>query len=240
MKFRNLLIIGLGFFAAGVFYLKKESVLAASIVPQRTLASNPVPTTTNKNSVTQKKTPLNEIKELQACYQSNACDFPQTDPRSYDIALGHKIADRLKQLRGSLSPSELGELARHTMKIEDGFVQSAALDIFKDLPTSADNLQALKEGLQNNTDPLIAEKALPELQRYIGTGQEAGAQQVVQTMLQGAHFASEKAGENILSFINEKSFSSYQQLQQQMPAQSRVARDLETALSEYRKQRSGG
>ena len=207
---------------------------------QRTPASNPPSETTIKNNAAEKKTALNEIKEIESCYQSNKCDFPQTDPRSYDIAVGHKIADRLKQLRGNLPQTELAELARHTMKIEDGFVQSVALDIFKDLPISPENLQALSEGLQNNTDPLISEKALTELQRYIGTPQETKAQQVVQTMLQGAHFASEKVGENVLSFINEQSFSAYQQLQQQMPAQSRVARDLETALTEYRKQRSGG
>lgn len=241
----SLFILGLTILGVGVWLQQvrvstgSETLLALPRIP----ASSPP--TEKKSDPTQKKSALSEIKDLEVCYQSNSCDFPQTDPRSYGIALGHKIADRTKDLykqlkNNPLSQKELAELARLTMKIDDGFVQSAALDIFKDLPVSEENLLALSEGLQNNTDPLIAEKAIVELQRYMGTPNESKAQQTVQTMLQGAHFSSQKVGENILVFINEQSFNSYQQIQQQLPSQSRVARDLQTALSEYRRQRSGG
>ena len=197
------------------------------------------------NAEAEKKKMREDISATHNCYQSQSCDFPQTDPRSYEFAVGRALTEKIKLFHNQFKndPStqrELVALAKQAIKIEDGFVQSAALDIFKDLPISEENLAAIEAGLQNNTDPVIAEKALNEMQRYIGTPQEAHMQSVVQSMAGGAHFASQKVGENILPFINDKSFPAYQQLQKQLPAQSRVARDLATALREYRRQRSGG
>lgn len=186
-----------------------------------------------------------ELKNVENCYRTDTCNYPQTDPRSYSIAVGHDLAQKTAELHrnyaGDSSAQEgLMELAQLTIRIDDGFVQDAALDLLHDLPISAENLAALGEGLQYNTDPLISSKAILELGRYIGTPQELQMQTIVQDMLHGAHFAAQAAGENILPFINDKSFAAYQQLKNRLPPESRVARNLATALAEYRRQQSGG
>lgn len=188
---------------------------------------------------------VSEVNQIESCYQTGTCSYPQTDPKSYHFAVSHALANKIalfsKQFgQDPAAQNELRQVARKAVKIDDGFVQSAALSIFKDLPIDQENLQAIGEGMQTNSDPLVAEQALGELQRYMGTPQEAKMQEIVQGMVSGAHFASQKVGENILSFINDQNFPSYKQLQQQLPAQSRIARDLATALKEYRRQRSGG
>ena len=191
------------------------------------------------------KIPVHEWQEIEACYRSNKCDYPQTDSRSYGIAVGRALAEKTASLHRKFradfaAHEELGRLARRAFLIADGFVQSAALEVFADLPATEENLKALSEGLENNPDPLISEKAMTELRRYLGTPLEAQMQGTVQSMLNGAHFASQKVGENILGFINAQSYDSYKEIQRRLPPQSRVARDLNTALQEYRRQQTGG
>lgn len=211
---------------------------------QRTPASTPP--TRDGSALERKQAALKEIERVESCYHSNACDYPQTDSRSYSFAAGKALAEKLARFHAQYrkDPSarqDLELLARRAFKVEDGYVQSVALDIFKDLPISKENLDAFGEALKDNTDPLVAEKALNELQRYMNTPEEPQMQAVVQEMLGGgAHFASQKVGEHILNFINDRSFAAYQRLQRQLPPQSRVARDLNTALREYRRQRAGG
>ena len=241
-------ILGLCLILGGViwsYHSPQQDQQTSMITSQRNLANVPSANAQKPVAASSPKAQLNEIKQIEACYQSNTCDYPQTDPKSYSIAVGHDLADKIKIFRQQYksdptAQKDLNELARHAVHIDDGFVQSEALDIFKELPISAENLQAMNEGLQYNTDPLIAEKALTELQRYMGTDQENNMQQLVQSMLQGAHFSSQKVAESILRFINEQSFQTYQQIQKQLPPQSRTARDLGTALREYQQQRSGG
>lgn len=228
-----------------VLFSSKEKDKATPLKAVEIRAPASSPPQPNK-VIEQKREALTAIQSIENCYQSNTCDYPQTDSRSYEFAVGRDLAAKLKQFHAQYrqDPSaqeELKKLALRAFKVEDGFVQSVALDMFKDLPIDQERLQVLGEGLQTNPDPMIAEKALGELQRYINTSEEGQMQSIVQGILgQGAHFASQKVGENILNFINDRSFPSYQQLQQQLPAQSRVSRDLAGALREYRRQRTGG
>jgi len=233
-------IVTLGFV---ILFSSKDAQKKNTIaIAERTPASTP-PAQTQPQL---QKTALAEISKVVDCYQSSECNYPQTDSRSYEFAVSRDLAEKLKtfheQFRQDPAAQEnLTKLARQAFKIEDGFVQSVALDIFKDLPIDKQNLDALGEGLKTTPDPLIAEKSLSELQRYMNTTEEGQMQEIVQNVLgQGAHFASQKVGENILNFINERSFTSYQQLQKQLPTQSRVSRDLAGALREYRRQRTGG
>lgn len=230
-------------FGCVILFSSNKNEKKVAVISERAPASNPP---VNTQPQQQKQEALAEISKVVDCYQSNACNYPQTDPRSYEFAVSRDLAEKLKFFHEKFrqdpaAQEDLTRLARQAFKIEDGFVQSVALDIFKDLPINKENLNVLGEGLKVTPDPLIAEKSLSELQRYINTPEEGQMQGIVQNVLgNGAHFASQKVGENILSFINERSFPSYRDLQRQLPAQSRVSRDLAGALREYHRQRTGG
>jgi hypothetical protein len=184
---------------------------------------------------------IREMARLQECLSSTACDFPQTDPRSYEIAVGQAMRlELLKARQDGTAAGDLEFLGRTYIHSYDGFVQEEALKILSGLPPSAESLQALTEGLKDTPDADLMEQALPELKRYIGTPWEPGMHDFLAGQIaRGAHFAATTAVENLLPFLNQKSVSTYSRALAQMPPGTKAARELGRALREYRRLRTG-
>jgi hypothetical protein len=188
---------------------------------------------------------LEALRRLQDCYASQNCNFPQTDPRSYELALGQALRAELIHFRERYraEPAARADLelaARTYIRSFDGFVQEAALNILSDLPPSQENLQALVAGLQGAADADLIGEALPELKRYMGSESEPLVHQFLSgTISTGAHFSSQKASENILPFVNEKSYPVYEETLRRLPPGTRAGENLSAALREYRRLQNG-
>jgi hypothetical protein len=175
--------------------------------------------------------------------ESEACDFPKTDPKSYHFGVSHALAAAILdfQRKHPEAERELGEIGREQIKNPEPWVQAAALQVLGALPPSPENAAAIEEGLRNTPDALLVEKAMHELQRYLGTPWEADAQRIVgEIAAQGAHFSAQQAALMILPFINERSERDFRSLLAGMEAGSKAASYLRSALTEYARQRSGG
>lgn len=188
---------------------------------------------------------LNDFRDLKNCYESQSCDFPQTDPRSYEFAVGKSLAARLDQIlvkfrNDPAAHQNLQVMARESFKIEDGFVQSAALNILRSFPPSAENLEVLAAGIVNNPDPSIVEQVMNEFERYVGTPHEAGVHASLRDILQGPHFSAQAAAQNILNFVNKTSYDEYKRTLAKLNPQSQAAKDLKAILTEYERSISGG
>lgn len=185
-----------------------------------------------------------KISELKICLETQKCEFPQTDPRSYDFAVFKKWSEFLVHAKNdnTLSEEERALIARESMLSGDGFVQSEALKILEDLPISSDNLQSLIEGLElNNSDPLILEKASRELQRYLESADEPSVHQYLfKTIVHGGHFMSEQASIITKDFINPRSIEIYRDAASKIASTSQKAKFLRTALQDYELQKNGG
>lgn len=186
------------------------------------------------------------IRATKECYESQSCDYPQTDPRSYSFALGRHLAAQLGSLSAALdaNPSlaeEAGEVAREMMLVDDGFVQEAAMRILAKLPASAESAGAMIEGLRLTSDPLLVEQAMKEWERYLGTAEEAKIQEfLAEFIAHGGQFSAEKASELILSFLNERSLPLFEEKLASMVPESTAASHLRAALDQFRKQQAGG
>jgi hypothetical protein len=182
-----------------------------------------------------------EISELKNCYQTQNCDLDQSDPRAYDFAVGKKIAEKLREAHLShKNDPALEKLARELIKSEDGFVQEAALDILKDFPILSENLESVVQGIQESTNPLIVELSLSYLEQFLGSQSEPLVHQALNEMLTGAHLVSQSVSENILRFINPRSYPFYMQKLYQMNPQTKAYQNLKSALKEFELHQSGG
>lgn len=235
-----------------------KSVRKADRISQKTTKSvsentrTPANTQASQNAVVagtppnDKEALLLAIKETKACYESETCDFPQTDPRSYELAVGKKMQELLKAYRTNFAkdPSNrqlTATLAREYIESTDEFVQEAAMELMSELPPSEENLKALTESLTNTSDPLLVEQAMSEMKRYMGTSSEILVHQYLADLLgRGAVFSSEKAVRGLFGFINSNSYPTYSELARTLPAGSSVGRDLRALLEEYRRQQTGG
>jgi hypothetical protein len=220
---------------------------------QATATQTPVPPTSKTSGTTPVTSAsgqapghrLEALHRLQDCYASQNCNFPQTDPRSYELALGQALRAELIRFRERYrtEPAARADLelaARTYIRSFDGFVQEAALSILSDLPPSQENLQALVAGLQGAADADLIGEALPELKRYMGSESEPLVHQFLSgTISTGAHFSSQKASENILPFVNEKSYPVYVETLRRLPPGTRAGENLSAALREYRRLQNG-
>lgn len=186
-----------------------------------------------------------KIASLEECLKITTCDFPQTDPRSYEIAVTQELLKQVSQYRleSKDDPSQHDELMRLGISLihsHDGYLQAEALNLFASLPPSAESLEAITEGLHNAPDPLVMEQSLAELKRYLGSDLEPKVHRfLTEAISSGAHFSSQAVAKNILPFITEKSLITYTQTLEKMPKDSRAASTLDWALREYRRLSSG-
>jgi DNA-directed RNA polymerase subunit F len=196
------------------------------------------------NALSEKDRLISELRSLQKCYASQSCNFPKSDPRSYDFALGRKIAEDLKLLQKNFAkdfPEEARAIANEFSSNEDGFVQEAALDILHDLPASRESLKAVAHVVTETTDPSIIPQALDELKRYVGTNEEAQVHQALGRVLStGGMLTSQKASQGLLPFLNANSVGYYQKVLKSLAPDSEVARNLKVSLIEYQRMSTGG
>ncbi len=192
------------------------------------------------------KVAIDAIHKTKACYASTDCPFPQQDPRAYEHAVGQALAKQLREIRDRFKSTpeaqiELEKLGREFFENQDGFVQSEALAMLADLPPSSENLAAITTAMENSPDPLLVEKSMTELKRYLGTAQESQVHQsLTQVMSAGSHFASQSVAKALIPFINSNSYSAYSKAAATLPPDTTTAKLLKSALDEYQMQQTGG
>lgn len=252
---RLLALAGLAFLAAvgGIFL---ASPAPAPVAPSAAVLPTPAarapassPPAAPKASIpapAPKSGLLQALRETKSCLDSEKCDFPQADPRSYSFAVGRRIAEQLSELGAAYTndpmlENEAAEAAREFMLMPDGFVQEQAMLLMGQLPPSSANVDAMIEGLAHSPDPLLVEQAMREWERYLGTAEEARIQDFLADFIaHGGQFSSEKASEMILAFLNERSLPTFEEKLASMIPESTPARHLRAALEQYRLQRQGG
>ncbi len=198
---------------------------------------------TNLTTAIQKD--IDQLKKLKDCYETRTCSFPETDPKSYEFALGKQIQSELMEFRKKYSQDlrhskELIRVAKEFLMTGDGFVQEEAIHLLSSLPPSQESLVAITEGLYSTPDPKLMEQALGEFQRYLGSPWENQVHSFLgQTLATGAQFSAITVSEKIMPFVNDKSYKSYQQTLLNMAPGSRASKNLNAALKEYRRLQTG-
>ncbi len=188
---------------------------------------------------------LDELKRIQDCYQNRNCNFKNTDPRSYEIGVGQKLAAQLKYIRTQFQdePSALSyfeSLGQTYILNYDGYVTEEALNLLSLTPPSGENLKAITQGLVDTPNPKIISQALNEFKRYINTPWENQVHSfLIHTLTNGATFTARATAQGILPLINDHSINNYRQALSHMTPQSAVAKILSSAIKEYDRLKAG-
>jgi hypothetical protein len=178
---------------------------------------------------------LQRLEQLNTCY-NGACDYPRTDPRSYEFAVGQELRRSIFQMaewvRGeALELSEISQAAREFMGSDDGHVQAAALDLLSTQPISNENLQAILQKILQGYDAQLIEHALLELRRYSAPNDRQQIDQALaDALLTGAPFVAREVASHIASFISDRNTVFFRQIAVQLPDQSFYRIQLEAAL----------
>lgn len=195
-------------------------------------------------SVSEKDKLVAELRANKECYITEKCNFPQTDSRSYSLAVSRKIASDLQAFHKNFAkahPEEARALATEFAQNEDGFVQEAAIAILHDLPPTRESLRAVTQVVTDTTDPSIVTQAMEDLKRYVGRPEEAEVHKALGHVLStGGMLTSQQASQGLLPFLNPQSVGYYQKVLKTLPPDSEVARNLRISLVEYQRMSTGG
>lgn len=186
------------------------------------------------------------LKKTEACYSNDKCNFPNTDPRSYDLAVGTEISRLVAKLRKQKQFGQGGDddavlsVATHFLMNPNGHVKSQALDLLADLPPSEAALRALLNGIFKDHDSELLPKALEELSRY----NEPQYRQMIDTVFaevlaSGSHFVAMRLAESLLPFLNQGNIQFYQNLLVSLAATNPVRNNLAIQIQTFLKRSSG-
>src|SRR5665213_483538 len=179
-----------------------------------------------------------ELKRINMCYAGD-CNYPKTDARSYELAVGQDLKKMLFQMAEwvrseGIAHPEISEIARRYVSSEDGFVQAAALDLLSTQGPNGDNLEAILTNVVAGYDSELIEHAMLELERYTSrTDLDKIDQALAQTLTTCAPFVAREVSTHIAPFVNERSYMFFQDVVAHLPLNSASRANLETSLAEY-------
>ncbi|RZA05750.1 MAG: hypothetical protein EOP11_12090 [Proteobacteria bacterium] len=179
------------------------------------------------------------VNKVHACY-SGGCDFPETDPRSYNFAVGLELKSNLYTLATTAAANELkseaiASLAREQLKSEDGHVQEAALALLATQEPSEANLTAVLDNVITGYDAQLIQAAMKQLQRYPSEGdQERIAAALSSAMTTGSPFVAREVSSAIEPFMQPRTVPIYEEAVASITEGSLVRRDLAQSIASYR------
>ncbi len=186
-----------------------------------------------------------KLKELKLCLSEQNCDFPQNDPKQYDIEVNQEIANQLTKLKEFTTDLELQNqilnIATSEFQSENGYVQQAALEIMSQLPIGLVAINAIESGLDNSSNPRIVEMSIEELKRYKNTDYQDQVSKMMSNMITNTGvFAAKSASDAVFSFITDQNLYQFESLYQKLAENTTVAKNIKAAIDEYKRLKSGG
>jgi hypothetical protein len=188
-----------------------------------------------------------QIKESQYCLEQQNCDFNDSDPRNYEFSIYKKLEDKVMQFKDLMTQnnnpksSDIQKLAQELMGMENGAIKELALDLMATQNPNEANIEIISKEVLSYHDSNLIEKGLNELRRYLGTSHEEGIQlAILQNLSSGSLFVREKLSEQISPFISKSYLTQYQDLIAQSPANSKVKKNLKSAVDEWTMKQQGG
>lgn len=163
-----------------------------------------------KEEISSEKKYINEYKHLQKCIITQDCDFPQDDPRSYELAIYQKMNEHLQNI-DNVSNSIKEKILMSAAKYSDGYVKETVLHkIMQDKMYS-------KQWMHIILDEYIAHhnaRLIPDAIKYLkehSSDSERGFihQRIFSEIANGSPKVANALADNIKILLDEKSYSFY-------------------------------
>ena len=198
---------------------------------------------TRQNSNPQKK---NVLKNAEECILSKKCDFPNTDPRSYNLAAYKNLAFEITHRRNSVLKNwneDFKNDFKRYFKYHDGFVKQAALEtILKlDYRDSIEFVDSVVEDIILDHNTQLMDPTLDYIQNLQDPSQRLKVESAwLEAMLNGSPNKSEALAQYSHHLINAGSFNRFKKLLDKLPKGSPERTHLESSLREFEMTQTGG
>jgi hypothetical protein len=209
----------------------REPATVSKSVPQKiTPTQNIRAISSTKNVASEVNT--EKLYSLEACYDSETCEFPKRDPREYDLAISRAIAKELEVLGSQIHDSqERVRIGAKFLTHTDGYVKSASLKLLSSGPPSPDALRAILDGVIGAHDESLVEPALNELQKYKEPEErEDIAEAIANALKQGSVGVAVALATKLGKILNSEQKSLYQEAANSLPVDSRIRSLILAAL----------
>ena len=207
---------------------------APSRVPASASASDSDPNV-NSNGLPDLSEIRRELDEVRNCYQGG-CNFAESDPRSYDFAVGQRLTELLDHLKAEVSEMQtvdagLSALAREYLQIPDGHVQAAAIALLATQPSSSENLDPLLAEIIEGPFPDLVPASLVEIRRLLTPASESRIDEALgRAIRSGSPFVASEVIAGIAPFLTTAGRPYFMTVLEALPSDARDRRDLNAAL----------
>ncbi|WP_308368106.1 MULTISPECIES: hypothetical protein [unclassified Microbulbifer] len=174
-----------------------------------------------------------QLAQLENCEETQSCPQDPTNPRNSFYLLGEQIngeLDKLAEWQQQFGVSdESRALLHHYLLYPNEFVQTKAVQILAEMSADDATAEQLLTVLPGVKDKQLLIPLLVQLQRYPHLRQEIDGA-FAEVLQRGSFNAAKVLAQHIQPFLTAENLPFYQQLLEQLPANSAKARALEKAI----------
>lgn len=187
-------------------------------------------------SIIKSASTFKEVFDLEKCLEGG-CTYPQTDPRSYELAVYRDMAAKLRSMGESLG-DDSKEFDNHLLsilhflEIPDGFVQEAALELLSRTTPTEESFEALQGMMQRGVDPLITGQIISEFEKYKSDSQKrASIEEVLLFSLERGPISSRSViADRMLPFIQRESVEALKSILAKLPKKTPLSKSVASVI----------
>lgn len=254
-----LLIIACGLISFGLYFSKKFkpdnesefdvktknqiSKTQSSRIPSQVPADQDSAGTENQDSNDQPSLDQqykDKYLSLKNCIASQDCDFPQDDPRSYEIEIHREINRHLQDV-GQISEDLKRKVLMSAARFSDGYIKETVLrQIVKDKLYSNEWRDLVLNEFISHHNPRLIPEAVEYLKEYSSENDQSLIHQRIFTEISnGSPKVANALAENLKVLLNEKS-ATYYKSQISNLEEGPIKSNLNRELIDYEMQSSAG
>lgn len=250
-----LLIIACGLISFGFYFSKKFkpdsesefdvktknqiSKTQSSRIPSQVPARQDSPSG-SEDQESQDQQYKNKYLSLKNCIASQDCDFPQDDPRSYEIEI-HRAINRHLQDVGQISEDLKRKVLLSAARFSDGYIKETVLrQMVKDKLYSDEWRDLVLNEFISHHNPRLIPEAIEYLKEYSSENdQNLIHQRIFTEISNGSPKVANALAENLKVLLNEKS-ATYYKSQISNLEEGPIKSNLNRELIDFEMQSSAG
>ncbi len=193
---------------------------------------------------------LKEMQRLLRCFESENCNFDQSTPQSYHIAIREGLIQELKNFRSividqNYSDPQLLDRASAITKFFLGFpdddVRVQALSLAHALPASNEVCEEILASMNESVSAGFHEVAMKEILRYKDSSEKPRIDDTIAQIIRtGSSVTARQAARDLYPLITADNVPKFLQVMNELPRRSLEFEMLKAHLNEFSRQNRGG
>lgn len=190
-----------------------------------------------------------KLLKTKSCLKTQDCDFPDSDPREYNLSVLKEVSLQLETLRPQLISNwfrlnyKVKDAVISSIKLDDGFVKEEVLELLNSLTLDESNEYlplVLDEVIDHHNSELVPEAFKFIKKTATPKNEIQTAKRIAKAIVSGAPHASQAMSKDVSMLISPNTAEIYKEALSSLPKQAPETEYLTSALSEFELRKSGG